>query len=118
MSEQTWTRAHDALIAERAEGLKVFQCEAGAWWVHTETGHRPLDRYNEDLAASARAQEKWVARKGYYRAYEIEVVGSSIRCECRDWDHDSEVPFRFQCHADTEAAARAWSLWRACGGVE
>lgn len=117
-NNQPWLRKYDALIAERAEGLKVFQCEAGAWWVHAATGHRPLDHYNEDLAASARAQEAWRLQKPKKRWYShtspshVELSGNhwSICVEGRDTvgrGGDS-----------TESAARAWALWRACGGAE
>lgn len=121
MSDQQWSRAHDALLAERAEGWRIiqhgneyyteFQLGGGTW------GIKPVDHYLTDLAAIARAQEAWRLKDADFRAYEIEAVGGGVRCECRDWNHGGNLhAARFTATEPTESAARAWATWRALGG--
>lgn len=109
-----WLRSHDALIAERAEGLRVWQGVYGEYWVDTETGHRPLDRYREDLAAIARAMEAWRGQEPDYRAWAIESHEGQIDAECRDWNR------RYWGHSENGDIphACAAALLRALGGGE
>jgi hypothetical protein len=112
MSNQQWTRAHDSLIAERAEGLKVFRT-ASEWWVETATGHRPLDHYLTDLAAIARAQESWRLQEPEKRWYGVHVHRNGAEC-FMFWDAEPGPSE----DRENERAARAWATWRACGGGE
>lgn len=125
-----WSRQHDALIAERAEGRAVYKGNDWTgnpydlYWVHVEPNGSgqcpvPVPHYNTDLAAVARAMEAWRAQDADFRAYEIEAVGGSFRCECRDWKNGENLhAARFMESADNETAARAAALLRALGGGE
>lgn len=119
MSNQQWTRAHDALIAERAEGAKpIKDCKMPErlWkWRWPDGRVDFLPTYLTDLAASARAQESWRLQDADLRSYMIESGDEGwISCECRDWKQDDI----FTADDPIESAARAWATWRACGGGE
>lgn len=101
----TWTRAHDALIARVAEGLDEY---AGS--------ERYAPHYLTNLTATARAQEAWRNQSPATRTYTIEApsgenpmfrVNMYANNEPRAWVHGDDP---------AEFAARAWALWRACGG--
>lgn len=123
MSE--WLREHDALIAERAEGRTVFWLPFGRseklepHWVRKTGGvemayYDPIDHYNTDLAAVARAMEAWRLQEPDYRAWAIESHEGQIDAECRDWEK------RYRGHSENGGIphACAAALLRALGGGE
>ncbi|NBW10798.1 MAG: hypothetical protein EBR82_22500 [Caulobacteraceae bacterium] len=113
----TWTREYDALIARVAEGWEYRDgqpdtCNGHGYWVDSVGDMRGISHYLTDLAAIARAQEAWRLQDADNREYTVTVSRHGILCRMFD------VLTCYGFPAATEAAARAWATWRACGGVE
>ena len=114
MSKQQWTRAHDALIAERAEGLKVERI--GQEYTYGFMG-RVIEHYPTDLAAIARAQEAWHQISPNKRSFTVSRVKGVIYAECREFTPNGAKHYQASS-TTTESAARAWATWFAVGGAE
>lgn len=142
--EQQWTREHDALIARVAErkivewhrretrhpgicndiGSEDF-CSKGGPLPWQKGDWTPIASYSTDLAAIARAGEAWrtsddEADRTIQVYSPVERPGLLFRAECCENYHDgSNYEWRtFKGEGETEVQARAWALWRACGGDE
>lgn len=117
MSE--WSRQHDALIAERAEGLKVtwvpVTCPdwVGPVYYDDQGREKFIDHYLTDLAASARAQEAWRMQEPEKRTISIYFGPSGVKCEMHEADKPTHVS-----HNPKESEARAWATWGACWGIQ
>ena len=92
----TWTRAHDAWIAEKCEG-----------WSDTPLCGWP--HYSTDPAACIRAAEAWAAKDPKRRKWWIKRDGNIHATVDQGWMSDGAV-------MDTAAAALAQALYRATGG--
>ena len=110
MSE--WSRQHDALIAERAEGLKVIWVGSIPFYEDQQWGRILVDHYLTDLAASARAQESWRLQEPEFRSYSVEACGGSVFSECKRMVDGMMWRYRYES-VGIEAPARAWALLRA-----
>ena len=118
-NDKQWLRSHDALIAERAEGLALIQSNY-TYWSSAKERWQPIPHYLTDLAAIARAQEAWrlqEPKKRRYFMYSPVGPDDKFDCECHT-DLPGDDLDCFIGEADIEPAARAWATWRACGGVE
>ncbi len=115
-NNQPWLREYDALIAERAEGLKtrwdnegqlfvLRRCYLGDVWILAPW-------YDCNLADIARAQESWRAQDGDKRAYSMERVKGVFYARCRQFTADGPR-YWVETSPDGEPGARAWALLRA-----
>jgi hypothetical protein len=79
-----------------------------------------MDHYLTDLTAIARAQEAWRLQDEDKRWYEL--ISAKLMVFSDEIYQAQSIMYThmgvFTGVADTESAARAWALWRACGGVE
>lgn len=126
-SERKWTRAHDALIARVAEKGKA-QRERGIperlWKYDFPDGRREhLSAYDTNLVAVSRAGESWrTSDDDIDRTIQINSAvdrcGWPFRVEfSENYLVGANYEWRtFKGEGEIEAEARAWALWRACGG--
>lgn len=125
--KRQWTRDHDALIARVAENGKANR-ERGMperlWKYEFPDGRREyLDIYNANLTSVARAGESWrTSNDDIDRTIQIysavDRAGLPFRAECSEnYRVGDKYEWRtFKGEGESEVEARAWALWRACGG--
>ena len=105
-SDRVWTRAHDAVLAEKCEGLKVFtigensHCYECFHHGNQAVYYYPIPNYATDQSATIRAAEAWRKGKaGRWWAHGVDPMGNT-------WAHITG-------HHVTGPAALAWALWEA-----
>ncbi len=143
MNLMTWSREHDRVIAEKAEGLETTQSTNGLGVVDYTTrmtlpsafGYfgntdpvvvvSSIPDYSTDLAAVFRASEAWRKQDYEDRIWSITSPESGkYKTVGEEFDKYKWVA-RFTrtglnvvWHENWPASAIAWSLWSACGGEE
>lgn len=117
MSEQTWTRAHDAILAARAEGWGIV------WFNGVPVGEKawsltePPPHYNTDIAAAMRALEAWRLQEPEKRSYVVmspDFGGTKFKAIC--WIGSNTQAGLGESESLPEACAAA--LLQAVGGAE
>lgn len=110
-----WTRQHDRLIAEVAEGWKDDRKISGYWVDKTGFRHLFPQSYETDSASVLRAYEAWRAKDVENRLISVEIFEDcSHTVKLRDYAKQ-----RGPVGVYTEPLfidALRWALWQACGG--
>ena len=115
----TWTRAHDAWIAEHCEGLEVFEPEdwpADMPLVYGDYCRVP--KYPTDPAACIRAAEAWKARRPNNRWWGVRHEGDHFAWACESNTGISERVAVNSGHGGGQSisAAIATALYTVTGG--